>query len=358
MKVSMTVGIDLGDKFSHVCGIDKAGAVVHASRVRTTKGGFATWARKIGRARIAIETGAHARWVAELLRAAGHDVLVANAREVRLVFSGRRKNDKLDAEALARLLRFDPMLLRPVTLRSAEAHAARAVIMVRHQVVEARTKLINCIRGTLKSFGIRVRSGDANGFHKRAREVVTPALAPALLPTLETVEHLTDQIHAYDKQIENRAKDDPVSRRLMQVSGVGPLTSLSYVLTIEDPHRFRRSREVGPFLGLVPRQWQSGDRDPELGISKAGDPFLRQLLVQCAHYILGPFGKDCELRRFGQRIIERSGQTPSRGKKRTSPKKRAAVAVARKLAVLLHRLWVSDEDYQPLGYGSRAQLAA
>lgn len=345
---TMTVGCDLGDRYSHLCVLDEAGEVVERTRIRTTRHGFERWLGGRAAMRIAVETGTHARWVSELLAEQGHEVFVANAREVRLVSGGRRKNDRLDAEKLARLARVDPHLLHPVQLRSRQAQADRAMLQARDQLVQARTKLINSVQGIVKSFGERVSSGGADSFHRRAFEAVPQELQQSLQPMLETIEKLTHQIRRYDKLLGNKLQQYPQAQVLMQVPGVGPITALAFLVTIEDPERFARSREVGPFLGLVPRHWQSGDHDPELGISKAGDPYVRRLLVQCAHYILGPFAGDSDLRRHGQRIIARAGSTPRRSKKRTAPKKRAAVAVARKLAVLLHRLWVTGEVYEPL----------
>ena len=151
---------------------------------------------------------------------------------------------------------------------------------------------------------------------------------------------VSDCIQVYDERIEKLGREKYGHTELLrQVKGVGPLTSLAYVLTLENPDRFAKSRDVGPYLGLVPKQEESGDSQPQLGISKAGDVMLRRLLVGSAHYILGPFGPDTDLRRYGLRLCERGGK---------NAKKRAAVAVARKLAVLLHRLWISGEVYEPL----------
>jgi transposase len=159
---------------------------------------------------------------------------------------------------------------------------------------------------------------------------------------------LSDEIKLFDKKIEQLADERyPHTELLRQVKGVGPVTSLAYVLTLETPRRFAASRDVGPYLGLAPKQEDSGDCQPQLGISKAGDRMLRKLLVGSAHYILGPFGPDTDLRRFGKKLCARGGK---------NAKKRATVAVARKLAVLLHRLWISGEVYEPLGYDSFAPM--
>jgi transposase len=174
-----------------------------------------------------------------------------------------------------------------------------------------------------------------------------------LLPLVQLAEGLSACIQGYDRRIEELASEKYGPTKLLrQVKGVGPITALAYVLTLEKPERFPKSRDVGPYLGLVPKQEDSGESQPQLGISKAGDRMLRKLLVGSAQYILGPFGPDTDLRRYGLRLCERGGK---------NAKKRAAVAVARKLAVLLHRLWVSGEVYEPLGYrvsGTIVQPAA
>ena len=157
---------------------------------------------------------------------------------------------------------------------------------------------------------------------------------------MEQITSLTERIRQYDRQLEAVSKERyPETELLRQVEGVGPLTGLTFVLTLGDPSRFEESRSVGAYLGLVPARDQSGDSDPQKRISKEGDEMLRRLLVSCAHYILGPFGSDSDLRRHGEKIACRGGK---------NAKKRAVVAVARKLAVLLHRLWVTAETYEPL----------
>ena len=177
-------------------------------------------------------------------------------------------------------------------------------------------------------------------FHKRAKEHIPEALRPALGPVLETIGSLTRRIREYDRQLEAISTQTyPETGLLRQVEGIGPLTALTFVLTLEDPYRFERSRSVGAYLGLVPATDRSGDRDPQRRISKEGDEMLRKLLVSGAHYVLGPFGSDSDLRRHGEKIASRGGK---------NSKKRAAVAVARKLSVLLHSLWMSGEVYEPL----------
>jgi transposase len=187
----------------------------------------------------------------------------------------------------------------------------------------------------------------ARSFHKRAAEYIPQALLAALGPVLEQIGSLTERIRQYDRKLETICQERyPETELLRQVEGIGPPTALTFVLTLEDPSRFERSRSVGAYLGLVPAPEQSGDSDPQRRISKEGDQMLRRLLVGSAHYILGPFGHDSDLRRHGEKIASRGGK---------NSKKRAAVAVARKLCVLLHRLWVSAEVYDPLYNTHRRQ---
>ncbi len=164
-------------------------------------------------------------------------------------------------------------------------------------------------------------------------------LEEAFEGVLATLDTLEKQINDYDRRLRKLTSEElPDAARLQQVNGVGPVLTSTYILTVSDPTLFSKSREVGSWVGLAPRVQSSGDRDPQLPISKTGDKYLRHVLVQCAHYILGPFGQDCDLRRFGKRLEARGGK---------GAKNRAVVAVARKLAVLLHRLWVSGEPYDP-----------
>ncbi len=341
---ALTVGIDLGDTYSHVCIVDPQGEILERSRIRTTESGFGRFTG-MERCRIAFEVGTHSSWVRRLLEAAGHEVLVANARKVRLIHAAGDKDDRIDAEHLARLARVDRRLLFPVCHRGYAVQVDRAVLRCRDGLVQCRTKLINQIRGLSKSMGVRVSGCSATSFHKRVLEQLPEALRPIVEPVVATIGDLTRKIREYDRRVEQLCEHDyPQTTLLRQVTGVGALTSLAFVLTIEDPHRFRRSRMIGAYVGLRPRRHQSGASDPELRISKAGDAYLRRILVGSAHYILGPFGADTDLKRWGQGLAARGGK---------NAKKRAVVAVARKLAVLLHRLWVTAEEYEPLRNSTR-----
>jgi transposase len=345
----MTAGLDISDKYSYLCLIDQeSGEVVEEGRLRTTPEALRRRFASEQPLRIAIEAGTHSPWVSRVLEECGHEVLVANARKLRLIYANKRKTDEVDAENLARLARLDPKLLYPLKHRGEECQAHMALIRSRQALVGARTQLVNHVRGAVKSFGARLPKCPARSFHKRAPEHIPEALLPALGPVLETIGSLTERIRDYERQLEAIAKEryPQETELLRQVEGVGPLTALTFVLTLEDPYRFEKSRSVGAYLGLVPASEKSGDRDPQRRISKEGDEMLRKLLVGSAHYILGPFGGDSDLRRHGQKIASRGGK---------NAKKRAAVAVARKLCVLLHSLWVTGELYDPLYNAHRNQ---
>ncbi len=345
----MTAGLDLGDKYSYLCLIDQhSGAVIEEGRLRTTTEALRRRFCSEQPLRIAIEAGTHSPWVSRVLEECGHEVLVANPRKTRLIYANRRKTDEIDAENLARLARLDPKLLYPLKHRSEDSQAHMAIIRSRQALVSCRTQLVNHVRGAVKSFGGRLPKCPARSFHNKAPEHIPEALMPALGPILEQIGSLTERIRDYERQLETISKEHyPQETELLrQVEGIGTLTALTFVLTLEDPERFAKSRSVGAYLGLVPATDQSGDRDPQKRISKEGDEMLRKLLVGSAHYILGPFGSDSDLRRHGEKIASRGGK---------NAKKRAAVAVARKLSVLLHRLWVSGELYDPLYNTHRRQ---
>ena len=338
---TIVMGLDLGDKYSQLCVLDAEGEVIEESRIRTRELDLIQRFDGIDPVRIVIEVGTQSPWVSRLLESMGHEVLVADPRKLPLIYTNNRKSDRTDAELLARLGRFDPKLLSPVQHRSAEMQADLEVVRIRKKLVEARTKLINHVRGATKSAGVRLPSSSTDSFHHRVRGKVPADLQPAIDPLLETIEHMTKTIKHYDRLVRNLAekKYAAATGQLTQIRGVGPLTALAFVLTLQHPDRFKKSRSVGAYLGMVRALDESGESKPDRHITKAGNKLLRCLLVQSAHYILGPFGIDCDLRRKGERIMSRGGK---------GARKRAAVAVARQLAVVMHRLWKSGATYQPL----------
>jgi len=348
--VNQVVGMDLGDKYSVLCTLDEAGEIFEESRIRTTSAGVAARFEHLSACRVVLEAGTHSPWVSRQIESYGHEVIVANPRRVALIYGDHTKSDEIDARTLAKLGRMDPELLSPIRHRGAETLAHRAVLTARTAMVRSRARLIQVARGITKSHGQRLPSCGANGFAGKVKDKIPAELAPALIPLVEIIDDLTRRIRVQDREIERICEETyPDTALLRQIGGVGAVTALRFVLTLEDPYRFTSSRSVASYLGLRPRRSQSGGSDPQMRITKAGDREMRRLLVQSAHYILGPFGKDCDLRRFGERLAARGGK---------SGKKRAVVAVARKLAVLLHRLWVTGETYEPLRNGNKMKIAA
>lgn len=339
VEIKTFIGLDVGNKYSYFCVLDESGEIVDDGKFRTNKASLERMFRDYSEACVAMEVGAHSRWMGALLEDLGLEVLIANSRKVRLIYAGNTKNDRIDAEKLARLARVDPSLLYPIVHRSDDHQADLRLLKARDLVVETRTSHINHVRGALKDHGVKIGRVSANAFAQRVRENVEKEMLTAMNPLLELIDTLTEKIRWYESKLKELVEQKyPEVDLLRQVDGIGPITSLTYALTIGDPSKFKKSRKVGPFLGLCPGQDASGESCPELRITKAGNKNLRRLLVQCAQYILGPFGKDCDLRRWGLKKAE--------GGKRA--KQRAVVGVARKLSVLLHRLWTTGEVYEPL----------
>lgn len=345
----LTAGVDLGDQWSNYCILGLGGETLAEGQFRTRRQEVGEFFQGLAMSRVVFEVGTHSAWVREVIAGLGHEVLVANARRMEGSKRRRRKNDRIDAAKLARLGRVDPKSLYPIQHRNTEIREDLLVIRVRDSLVESRTKLISTVRGMVKTMGARLPGCSSVSFSQKVPGQIPPEVRETLQPLLRLIQTLSEEIKGYEKRIEKLGGEKYMDTKLLrQVNGVGPVTALAYVLTLETPQRFKRSRDVGPYLGLVPQQEDSGDSQPQLGISKAGDRMLRKLLVGSAHYILGPFGPDTDLRRFGMKLCQRGGK---------NAKKRACVAVARKLAVLLHRLWSSGEVYEPLGHGIQRTIA-
>jgi transposase len=337
-RVEMTIGIDLGDVWSHYCTLNQDGDVVGRGRFRTTPKAIERWFTDLPPARIAMEAGTHSIWISEQLQELDHEVIVANVRELRAISHSDRKSDHADAEKLARFARLDPQILRPISHRTVEQQEALTLIRARALMVRLRTAAVNAVRGLTKACGHRMPASSTRCFAERSLATMPPGLARALAPVLEQIAQMTLKIKQYDRLIlELTQTEYPETQALLKVQGVGHITALTFVLTLGNKHRFKRSRDVGCYLGLRPRRSQSGDRDPQLGITKAGDVYLRSLLIECANHILRPKGKDSSLRRWGLHLAERGGKA----------KNKTVVAVARKLAVLLHHIWTTQEAYIP-----------
>ena len=345
-----TIGLDLGDKQSELCVLNAAGTISARGKVLTTPAAMEAAFGKLEPARVVLEVGTHSGWLVELLRKAGHEVVLANPRQVKLISEGRRKTDRHDAELLARLGRTDISLLSPVTPRALGDREALALIRSRDQLVKMRTSLVNHVRGAMKAFGFRLPSKiDAAAMHRHRGEIPV-SLQPALWPLFDQLQALAQSVAALEETIEAEAAKRREVALLTPIHGVGTLTALTFVLVVGEASRFRRSRTVGAYLGLCSGKRQSGDKDPELSITKCGDPLLRRLLVTCANYILGPFGAESDLRTWGLKLAAQGETKRARG--------RAKVAVARKLAVLMHSILKNGTVYEPVGFGKKEQSAA
>lgn len=338
-----TIGLDLGDLRHAICVLDRRGKIIDERTITNHRESLRRLAKKYPGARLALEVGSHSPWISRFLKELGLEVIVANARKLRAIYLNDRKSDELDARMLARIARVDPELLYPISHGSEQAQRDLLQIKLRDNLVRQRVDIISSVRFTLKSLGLRLPSPNTACFAKRARTLLVdqhPELLAMIEPSLSVVDELTKRIRELDRAIEALCEERyPQTALLRQIHGVGPITALCFVLVVEDPERFSDPREVGPYLGLVPKRDQSGTSDKKLGISKAGNAYMRRLLVGSAQYIIGPFGPECDLRTRGLALAERGGR---------GAKKKAVVATARKLAVVMLTLWQRELDYNPL----------
>lgn len=347
--VILTTGLDLGDRMTHHCTLDARRQVTGRGKFATTRDALMREFGGVSPRRVVIEAGSQSLWVNHLLRELGHEVMVVDPRRVQKLVAGNRKTDRRDAESLARLALGVPELLGVAHHRSFETQADLSMLRSRDILVRMRTMLVCHVRGIAKLFGIKLPGCAAANFHRRVIKLIPDQLQPALKPVLDTLGDLDRHIEESDETLQSATEArHPEAKLLRQVPGVGPIVAMAFALTVGDPHRFRRSRDIGPWVGLTPDKRASGDADPQLSIHRRGDSYLRRLLVIASHHILGPFGKDSDLRRYGLRLCERGGG---------NAKKRAVCAVARKLAVLLHRLWVSGSPYEPLRNSTKQMVA-
>jgi len=345
-----TIGMDLGSRSSSFCIVVPSGEHVREGELKTTKTEVSAFLQEQPTSRIVIEASGPCRWIAEVASAYGHEVVVANPREFRLISSSHRKTDRNDARILADFGQFRPEMLSPIKLRGLKCQIARSTLSARAHAVAQRTLIICLIRTQVSNLGESLRGCTAKNFHKTAPDRIPAILRSALAPTVRILLAVTEAIAEYDKEIERLCVEEFSDTKILrQVKGVGPNTALCFVATIEDPKRFEKSRDVGAYVGLVSKSRSSGSKNPQLRISKRGDKALRKLLVNAATYIVGPRSKDCDLKLYGKRLETRGGQ---------ASKAKARIAVARKLSILLHRLWVTGEVYEPLRNQSRAAAAA
>jgi transposase len=339
-EIRAIVGIDLGDKRSSYCSLDTEGGDLGEGVVATTAEALRMVFAGTEKMRIAIECGTHSPWVSRLLQELGHEVIVANPRRLRLIAESNRKNDKADARTLATVAQAALSLLKQVHHRSERVQLDLAAIKARDTAVQARSRMVAAIRGIVKSTGGRLTVCSTGAFAKKAFESCPATLRDALTPLMRIIEQLTAEIRQYDRAIERKMKSEyPEAAPILTIPGVGSLTALTFVLLLNnDANRFSKSRDLGCYFGLQPKQQDSGRFISQLGITKAGDQLMRKLAVQCSHFMLGRFGRDSALRRWGLALCLRGGG---------NAKKRAVVAVARKLLILMHRLWKTQTAFVP-----------
>ena len=340
MKKVSVIGMDMGDKNHKAVGLSEDGEAVCRDEVPCTPEGVRAYLRRHPGALLAIETGTHCRWVSGIGLELGHEVLVGNARKLRMIWDSSRKNDWNDAAMLARVARTDRSLLSPVRLRGEGDQELMRLVKSRDLLVKSRTGIVNQIRGFCKSEGVRLPRCSAESFGRMEHEVCASVRA-VTKPLFAMLKELAKKIGVYDRMIADglkrmRGEDAAL---LDTIAGVGPVTAAAFLSAAGDVSTFGSARDAGPYFGLVPRQDQSGETDKQLRITKEGNEIVRRLLVTSANYIMGPFGKDSDLRRHGMRIAERGGK---------NARKRAKVAVARKLAVVMLAVLKSRAAYRPL----------
>lgn len=335
--MTIYAGMDVSDKTTHLCVVDGEGVVVRRDVVASDPDILAKWLKRHcpGLVRVVLETGALSAFLYHGLVERDVPVTCICARHAKRALSARvNKSDVNDAESLAQLARTG--WFKAVHMKAEGTHIDRAALKIREQLVSSRNAMASQLRGMLKLFGLRL--GKVTTPAKRRERLTAlfaqrPDLQPVFAGLIASIEALDTQIVRSMKLLEQRAATDPVCTRLMSVPGVGPVTALAFTSSIEDPARFSRSRDAGAYAGLVPRRSQSGERDYRGRISKAGDPLLRSALYEAANSILARLKRPCALQSWGRRLAETKGG------------KRARVAVARKLAALLHHLWRSQTEF-------------
>ena len=334
-----TIGLDLSDRKVAICALDKDGNVVEERSMPNERSTYSLLAKTYPDSKAILETGSHSPWVSRHLQAQGLQPLVANARKLRSIYQSDSKSDKADARMLAKIARVDPSLLSPIKHRSEDAQRDLIAIKTRDALVRARVNLMNSVRFLLKGLGVRVPSQvRADCFVRKAKAAIGAEEAELVERLLDAVDELSALIKLQEKRLkEIAATKYPVTELLQTIPGVGPMTSLCFAVTIENPERFAKARDVGPYLGLTPRMDQSGASEKQLRITKAGNADLRKLLVNCAQHVLGVFGKDCDMREAGLGLCERGGSIA---------KRKAVVATARKIAVRMVAIWKSGEAYE------------
>jgi transposase len=329
--------MDVSLKETSICVVDGSGEIVLEGTVISEPPAIATFikAKAGGAARIGLETGPTSTWLWHELRALGLPVICIDARHAKAALSLQiNKSDRNDAVGLARIMQCG--WYKEVQVKSLPCHEVRALLNSRAQLVKAKRDIENQIRGLLKNVGLVVGAGKGNVFRRRVEALVDEQglLWEAVRPLIEVREMLRREIAGLYRKLVHLARNDANTRRSMTVPGIGPITALAFQSAIDDPGRFRRSRSVGAYLGLTPRRHASGEVDWSGRISKRGDGMVRSYLFEAAGVLLTRVPQWCKLKAWGHRLWKRIGF------------KKAKIAVARKLAVILHRMWRNGTDFQ------------
>lgn len=339
------VAIDLHDQYSQICVMNEARQILVEAKVPTTQAALRDFFRQRERCRVIFEAGPHALWVSELLTQLGHEPMACHARRVRLIAESRNKNDRVDAELLVRLSLSDLELIRPIQQRSRATLEQRSLIRTRAALVDTQKRLRTMLRGLVKPFGIRLPSGKKRALAEAASAELPPLAGKSVQAILTTLETLADHVDALNREVEHLASTHPDATYLQTIPGVGPLVTMSFIHAIEDPARFA-STDVGPYLGLTPSNRSSaGKKLSPQERGRPGDPYVRSLLIQSAWTLMNSASQS-DLAQWGRQLAERIGA------------KKAALAVARKLATLMHHLWLHHEQFQPHPNGRRQSATA
>jgi transposase len=332
-------GIDLANKASAHCTIDEHDRVLREGKAPTDEEGLREAVEGLLPLRAIIEACPLAEWAAGVLEGLGCEAVVIDPRAAKHLVSSKKKTDARDARTLARIGRSG--WYTAVHRKSEAARESRSRLQGRQALMKVKKALLSAIRGLLRAHGLRLGPVSEGAFAERVRAVVrgrVPGLAATFEHLLETWEQARQGTDRLERQIERASQEDEVTRLLKTVPGVGPLVSTVYKATIDDPSRFRRGEEVADYVGLVPRVYQSGEVEYRGRITKEGDGLLRWHLVEAAHVLLTK-GRDCALKRWGLELEKRKGAAKAR------------VAVARKLCLLLWRLWLRGEAFKPWPQG-------
>jgi transposase len=326
------VAIDLHDEYSQICVMNDSREVLAEAKVPTTRAALSDFFSQRASARVVFEAGPHSLWVSELLTELTHEPMVCHPRRVRLIAESRNKNDRVDAELLARLSLSDLELIKPIQQRSRDTLGERSIVRTRAALVQTQKQLRTMLRGLVKPFGVRLPRAKKKALLEAADTELPPMVRKSVDALLATLATVGEQIRELDKEVERLADQHAAAARLQTIPGVGPLVAITFIYAIEDPARFA-AKDVGPYTGLTPSNRSSaGKKLSPKDRARPGDPYLRSLLVQSAWTLLNSRSQS-DLAQWGRGLLDRIGS------------KKAPIAVARKLATLMHHVWLHDCDF-------------